>query len=113
MKTMTIVLVAASLAAAPFAAQAQSANTAAADAAATTTAALAPANNTAQSKNWKVGDRVPGAYTASSRYKADVDGLNLPKAPALHRWIHVGDNAYLISDQTDRIVQITGVSAKS
>lgn len=111
MKTLTIVLTAAALVAAP-AAFAQPANSAATDAAATV-AALAPANSTAKSKKWKVGDRVPGAFTASSRYKADVEGLNLPKAPALHRWIHVEDNAYLINEQTDTIVQITGVAAKS
>lgn len=112
MKTLTIALVAASLAAAP-AAFAQSANTAARDATATATAALAPANNTEQSKKWKVGERVPGSFVSSSRYKADVEGLNLPKAPALHRWVHVGDNAYLINTQNDVIVQITGVAAKS
>jgi Ni/Co efflux regulator RcnB len=112
MKTLTIVLAAASIAVAP-AAFAQSANSAGRDAATTMTAALAPANASPSSKKWKVGDRVPGAFTASSRYKADVEALNLPKAPALHRWIHVEDNAYLINEQTDQIVQITGVSAKS
>ena len=111
MKTLTIALAAAALLAAP-AAFAQSANSAATDAA-STVAALAPANATAKSKKWKIGDRVPGAYTASSRYKADVESLNLPKPPALHRWIHVEDNAYLINEQTDTIVQITGVATKS
>ena len=111
MKTLTIALAAAAIAISP-AAFAQSASAAGADAA-TTVAALAPANASPQSKKWKVGDRVPGAYTASSRYKADVAALNLPKAPALHRWIHVEDNAYLINEQTDAIVQITGVAAKS
>jgi Ni/Co efflux regulator RcnB len=111
MKTITIALAAVALATAP-AAFAQSANSAGSDAASTTTAALAPANASSQSKKWKVGDRVPGAFTASSRYKADVEGLNLPKAPSLHRWIHVEDNAYLINEQTDQIVQITGVPQK-
>lgn len=111
MKTLTIALVAASLAAAP-AAFAQSANSAANDATATAAATLAPANNTEQSKKWKVGERIPGAFVSSSRFKADVEGLNLPKAPARHRWIHVGDNAYLVNNQTDVIVQITGVAVK-
>ena len=111
MKTLTLALVAASLVAAPLTATAQAANTAATDAAAT--AALAPANSTAESKKWKVGERVPGAFTSTSRYRADTEALNLPKAPARHRWIHVGDNAYLVNEATDTIVQITGVPAKS
>ena len=110
MKTLTVVLAAVALVSAP-AAFAQSANSAGTDAA-STSAALAPANATAKSKKWKVGDRVPGSFVASSRYKADVASLNLPKAPALHRWIHVEDNAYLINEQNDIIVQITGVTAK-
>ncbi len=111
MKTLTIALVAASIAATPLAAFAQAA-TAAKDAAATATATLAPANNTAESKKWKVGDRLPGTYLATSKYKADAS-LGLPAAPYAHRWLHVGDNAYLINDRTATIVQITGVAAKS
>jgi Ni/Co efflux regulator RcnB len=113
MKTLTIALVAASIAATPLAAFAQSASTASKDAAATTTAALAPANSTPASKTWKVGQRIPGTYLATNRYKADVEALNLPKAPLQHTWLHVGDNAYLISDKTTLIKQITGVAPKS
>jgi Ni/Co efflux regulator RcnB len=104
MKTLTIALVAASLAAAP-AAYAQSANTAARDASATV---AAPAD-----AKWKVGERIPGAYASSSRFKADVAALNLPKAPPVHRWIHVETTAYLVNNQNDVIVQIVGVSAKN
>lgn len=105
MKTLTIALVAASLAAAAPAYAQQSATSAAKDAAAT---APAPADS-----KWKVGERIPGAYASSSRYKADVAALSLPKAPPVHRWIHIDTNAYLVNNQNDVIVQIVGVSAKN
>jgi Ni/Co efflux regulator RcnB len=69
-------------------------------------------NKTNVSKNFEIGDRMPGSYVSTSAYKADVSGLGLPAAPAGYRWVHVTDNAYLVNETNDAIKQIVGVPAK-
>jgi len=115
MKTMTLVAVAAALIAGPALAQSQAApaSPAAANVPAVSTAALAPPNKTDLSKNWTVGNRVPVAFTVTSRYVLnDYESYDLPKPNQGSAWLLVGDNAYLIREKNNTITKIVGVTPK-
>lgn len=112
MKTLSLALFAASLVAGP--ALAQSATPAATPAAATApTPTLAAPNKTEQSKSWTIGQKVPNAFTSTSRFLvSNHEELGLPKAAYGSRWLVVGDNAYLVRQNNDIIVKIVGVTPK-
>lgn len=108
MKTLTLALFAVSLTVAPIASAAMAQDAAPAAAA----AVEAPANKTAVSKKWAVGERMPGAFVIRSN-QANAEALNLPAAPVGYKWYHVTDNAYLINVLNDHISKIVGVPAKT
>lgn len=114
MKTMSLAFAVAALLAAP--ALAQQAPTASSTAAAANIPAtvLAPPNKTDQSKDWTVGQKMPAAYTVTSKFAlSDADQYGLPKANNGSRWMLVGDNAYLVRTTNDIIIKIVGVTPKS
>ena len=112
MKTLTLALVAAALVSAP--AFAQSPVPATAPAAANVPVpTLAPPNSTELSKPWTIGQKIPAAFTVTSKYAVnDESEFGLPKANNGSRWMVVGDNAYLVRSTNDIIIKIVGVTPK-